>query len=567
MQLLENLRKLATDQPLANSELPVDIERHGEAVLQTLLTVGSLSKVINIDSLDVSLKDDNSVLTNVDLFISEYVTSELERLTGFPVVSEESISDFPYEKRLELESYWLVDPLDGTRGYAQKSSSYCHMVSFIHKRQSVFAAILLPRYNNAFVIGGLNQGVYTGRLVPSYFLTKGEVREQLYQPEYATLANKNMKLTLDFIKIEGELTALSKLAPASSKESSYWQIDEVNQYLRQPNIFNLGLGPEFMLEFYRNNLGLNFNSYLELQPDQSFRLRFMHGEADLQSFLKYQGLEFYEQARTLVAQLKIAGIDKLSQSDATEVDRDQLLASLEADIAELPQAERERFDDMVSKFKAVLSVDEVEKYLSEDQRQELAPHREQLLALTATLNREAQAAIEMAQAVAQLKVADVHDEQFNLQDKPLALTVGLSSRTLQENEVPLYHQNFTTEAMHSAGVKTYEMLTRDNLVYFLPTCMSEWDLAPAACFLKELGGYIFDIGSGCYLGDKIFTKPELEVLPFAMVMRKELLAYFFKFVKLSEVYFEEVTKELTKHKNRQAPSFKDFYEHLELRLN
>lgn len=478
MNLVQHLQKLAGSSSLANADFPVDIERFGEPVLEILAKVGALSAAINLENLDVTFKQDNSVLTNIDLLISEYITQQLEQLTGFPVVSEESINNFDYAKRASLESYWLVDPLDGTRGFAKGGNSYCHMVSFIHKRQSVFACILLPKFNNAFIIGGLKQGVYTGRVVSSYKLSLGAdfgSPEYIYTHEYKVLANKDAKKTLQHVELESKLVACRKIEPANSEYASWLTLEELQSYLQTPNGFNNTFGAKFLLDFYRNNLCLNYGTYVEAKEDGSLELKFNHGEQDLAKYLADNGLEFVEQLRTLVATLKLVGIYDLAQGSSKNVNKEELLAKLDQDLAEMKEEQRTNLFEVLEKFKKLLQLEDFEIFASPEQTQLLAQHKSQLVELLSECNHEAQAALNMAQTLGDsIGLSDKLDnKQFILNGQPLVLTSGMSAGSLQDKHIPILKDNLTIEAIHSAGVKTYEVLTRDNLLYFLPTCVSE----------------------------------------------------------------------------------------------
>lgn len=86
--------------------------------------------------------------------------------------------------------------------------------------------------------------------------------------------------------------------------------------------------------------------------------------------------------------------------------------------------------------------------------------------------------------------------------------------------------------------------------------------------MKELHGHILDLGSGCFLGDKIFSKPDLNVLPLIMTMNKEFIAYALDLAKLSSMFFEEFCAMVNKERNKgPAPVFKDIYPYVELKLN
>ena len=66
---------------------------------------------------DVAEKSDQTPLTTADLEAHRVIVDGLRALDfNVPVLSEES-SAIPFEERHEWDTYWLVDPLDGTREF------------------------------------------------------------------------------------------------------------------------------------------------------------------------------------------------------------------------------------------------------------------------------------------------------------------------------------------------------------------------------------------------------------------------------------------------------------------
>ena len=76
----------------------------------------------------VNLKSDNTPVTNIDIRSSELIVSYLSRtFKGDTIISEES--DDKSNKKL---SYWLVDPIDGTKNYIKGGEQFCICISYIH---------------------------------------------------------------------------------------------------------------------------------------------------------------------------------------------------------------------------------------------------------------------------------------------------------------------------------------------------------------------------------------------------------------------------------------------------
>src|SRR5690349_6702302 len=72
----------------------------------------------------VETKDDDSPLTQADLASHRTIREALRRLTPeIPVLSEEStLPDFA--TRRGWSTYWLVDPLDGTKEFVNRNGEF-----------------------------------------------------------------------------------------------------------------------------------------------------------------------------------------------------------------------------------------------------------------------------------------------------------------------------------------------------------------------------------------------------------------------------------------------------------
>jgi len=93
---------------------------------------------------EVETKEDNSPVTTADLAANDLIEAELNKLSPlFPILSEESAS-IPFEERAERETYWLVDPLDGTKEFINRRDSFTVNIALIHKNKSILGVIYAP---------------------------------------------------------------------------------------------------------------------------------------------------------------------------------------------------------------------------------------------------------------------------------------------------------------------------------------------------------------------------------------------------------------------------------------
>jgi 3'(2'), 5'-bisphosphate nucleotidase len=92
----------------------------------------------------VSRKSDNSPLTIADLASDKIIASGLSDLyPEVPIISEERPAP-PYEDRKSWEHFWLVDPLDGTEDFLQRTGNFTVNIALIERTRPVLGVIYLP---------------------------------------------------------------------------------------------------------------------------------------------------------------------------------------------------------------------------------------------------------------------------------------------------------------------------------------------------------------------------------------------------------------------------------------
>ena len=70
----------------------------------------------------VTSKEDDTPLTEADLAANKIIIEQLQSLSpDLPILTEESCG-IPFAERNEWNTYWLVDPLDGTHEFIKHLS-------------------------------------------------------------------------------------------------------------------------------------------------------------------------------------------------------------------------------------------------------------------------------------------------------------------------------------------------------------------------------------------------------------------------------------------------------------
>ncbi len=93
---------------------------------------------------EVMEKADKSPLTEADLAAHHVIVDELQSLTpDIPVLSEES-AVIPYDTRSQWQTYWLIDPLDGTKEFIKRNGEFTVNIALIHEGRAVLGVVYVP---------------------------------------------------------------------------------------------------------------------------------------------------------------------------------------------------------------------------------------------------------------------------------------------------------------------------------------------------------------------------------------------------------------------------------------
>ena len=95
-------------------------------------------------TVEVQIKSDKTPVTEADLFISQFVTEKLKELTPeIPVLSEENCK-IPLAARSQWKEYWIVDPLDGTQQFIDRTDQFSVVIGLIQQNTPVLGIIHSP---------------------------------------------------------------------------------------------------------------------------------------------------------------------------------------------------------------------------------------------------------------------------------------------------------------------------------------------------------------------------------------------------------------------------------------
>lgn len=96
------------------------------------------------EGFEIEEKKDHSPLTSADLASHTLIIESLEKLTPeIPILSEES-SVIPFEERSKWNSYWLIDPLDGTREFIKRNGEFTVNIALIMNQVATLGVVYIP---------------------------------------------------------------------------------------------------------------------------------------------------------------------------------------------------------------------------------------------------------------------------------------------------------------------------------------------------------------------------------------------------------------------------------------
>jgi 3'(2'), 5'-bisphosphate nucleotidase len=116
-------------------------------------------KILEIYAQDFEVfeKSDASPLTLADQMAHNVIVSYLEQ-TDYPILSEEGRS-MSYDERKSWNTFWLVDPLDGTKEFVKKNGEFTVNIALIKNGVPVLGVVYAPVLNQLY-IGGEEIGAY-----------------------------------------------------------------------------------------------------------------------------------------------------------------------------------------------------------------------------------------------------------------------------------------------------------------------------------------------------------------------------------------------------------------------
>ena len=129
------------------------VEQAIKNLIQVFFEAGRVSIQLRDKGLVEKIKKDKTPVTNGDIEVNSIILDNLKKITpDIPIVSEESFEN----KSLELNTFWLVDPIDGTYDYINNKDEFTLNAGLIINKTAVAGIIYAPAKKRMFYSYGNN---------------------------------------------------------------------------------------------------------------------------------------------------------------------------------------------------------------------------------------------------------------------------------------------------------------------------------------------------------------------------------------------------------------------------
>ena len=131
-----------------------ELEDIAKNLIKTTELAGKKSIEIQEQGLKIITKPDNSPVTNGDLEVNKMITEKIKNLTpNIPIISEETVD---LKKKNTLKTFWLIDPIDGTKEYIAGKDEYTINAALVLNYIPTIGLVGVPKKNRLFYSYGKN---------------------------------------------------------------------------------------------------------------------------------------------------------------------------------------------------------------------------------------------------------------------------------------------------------------------------------------------------------------------------------------------------------------------------
>ncbi len=131
---------------MQNKPMP-EFQPNTKLAIEAARKAGARALEIYSTDFKVSEKEPGQLLTRADVDADAAIHEALAG-SGYPILSEESADD---PARLGARRVWIVDPLDGTSDFVNKTGEFSIMIALVERQKSVIGVVYAPTTDALYV--------------------------------------------------------------------------------------------------------------------------------------------------------------------------------------------------------------------------------------------------------------------------------------------------------------------------------------------------------------------------------------------------------------------------------
>ena len=129
-----------------------ELKKIAEGLIDTFIKAGDDTIKLYNEGLKIEIKEDGSPVSNGDLKADNLISKKISSLTpNIPIISEETVD---LKKKNTLSTFWLVDPIDGTKEYIAGKDEYTLNAALVINTVPVLGVVGVPKKNRLFYTYG-----------------------------------------------------------------------------------------------------------------------------------------------------------------------------------------------------------------------------------------------------------------------------------------------------------------------------------------------------------------------------------------------------------------------------
>ena len=132
--------------------------QEAKKITLSLIDTFNMASQVSLDlrkaGLKKEIKSDNTPVTNGDIEVNRILTKKISEITpNIVIVSEENTAN---KNDKNLENFWLIDPIDGTRDYISDRDEFTLNAALIINKKPAIGIITVPAKKRVFYSYGMS---------------------------------------------------------------------------------------------------------------------------------------------------------------------------------------------------------------------------------------------------------------------------------------------------------------------------------------------------------------------------------------------------------------------------